>query len=160
MDKRHFLYIIVALFITAYSANGFSKLEGIGADKNAKLIQQTSGDNISIEPNQWLEKIEVSDYTPHAGDEITIKGYGWYPTGSNDYENTVEIVLRVGSSGTGSGTDTTTSGAVTDIFVGRIMPDENGYFEAEIRLPDALRYNDLVYIQCNGFDRAVLYIRD
>lgn len=147
MNKKHFLYIIVALFITAYSANGFSKLEGIGADKNAKLIQQTSGDNVSIEPNQWLEKIEVSDYTPHAGDEITIKGYGWYPTESNDYENTVEIVLRMSSGG-------------GDITVGRIMPDENGYFEAEIRIPDSLRYDDIVYIQCNGDDKAILYIRD
>jgi len=57
VNKKHFLYIIVALFITAYSANGFSKLEGIGADKNAKLIQQTSGDNVSIEPNQCSRKL-------------------------------------------------------------------------------------------------------
>ncbi|MDY6820256.1 MAG: hypothetical protein SVN78_01365 [Deferribacterota bacterium] len=149
MDKRFILYIIITLLIVAYSANGFSRLDGkgIGYVNNAKLSWQTSSDNVSIEPNQWLERIEVSDYTPHAGDEIIIEGYGWYPTSSNDYDNTVEIILRNRNGG-------------EEITVGRIMPDENGHFEAELRIPDSFQYNDVVEIICNGVVKEILYIRD
>lgn len=103
--------------------------------------------NVNVSSNfdnyQWLERVVVSDYEPDAGDTITIEGYGWNP---NNYSNGIEITL---SGGGGS-----------DLRIGRIVPDNEGYFKIKYKLPKSYKYNDIIEIRCNGEAVALLQIKD
>jgi hypothetical protein len=99
--------------------------------------------NVNYDTAQWLERIEVSDYTPDAGDTITIEGFGWNP---NNYRDGIEITL---SGGGGS-----------DLRVGRIVPDNSGNFKIKYKLPKSYKYNDIIEVRCNGNAVALLQIQD
>lgn len=112
---------------------------GLNTNGNANL----NTNNTISDTSQWLERIEVSDYKPDAGDTITIEGFGWNP---NAYRDGIEITLSGGGS--------------SDLRIGRIVPDSNGHFKIKYKLPKTYKYNDVIEIRCNGEAVALLQIND
>ena len=179
MNKSHIVLSFIVFFILN-CINAFSESGGIGSanfyEYNVKFIEQMNIDNLTdndsantIENNlgnignnssrrdiitntnvnvisdnsQWLERIVVNDYTPDAGDTITIEGFGWNP---NNYSDGVEITLS--------------GGGTSDLRVGKIIPDNNGYFKIKYKLPKSYKYNDIIEVRCNGEVVALLQIKD
>lgn len=103
--------------------------------------------NVNVSPDfdnyQWLERVVVSDHEPDAGDTITIEGYGWNP---NTYTDGIQITLS--------------GGGASDLRIGRIVPDKEGYFKIKYKLPKSYKYNDIIEIRCNGEAVALLQIKD
>jgi hypothetical protein len=152
-------YIILSsiLFFVLISIDSFSRISGIGADdfqdNNLKLILQDYLDNNtgniaeSACEEGWLERIEVSDTTPKAGQTITIEGFCWDPY---KYADGIEIILR------------NSSGSSANLTKGKVVPDEDGNFKIKVKLSKTYKYGDIIEILCGDETnpRELLKIED